>query len=323
MAADKLAENQKSYLKIRIFHNLIVNFWGHTSMLLPLIIGIVFIINQKMDLASVMFITQISSNLLWLSEGMASSISDIQKAKVSCDRVLEILSLPDESYNFIPNESEINQQDLPIVFENVSVSFNGKNVLENVNLKIPLNQFTDIIGESGSGKSTLVKSLLGLVNYSGKIYLYGKEIHSYDLCELRQKISYTPQETMLFNASISKNINYGRMEASNEEIINAAQKAYASEFIDKLQQNYDTVIGTGENALSQGQYQRISMARALLKNSPIYIFDEITSALDSYSETKIYNTILDIAKNVTIIMITHKLELISKADNVITLNKLN
>lgn len=204
MAADKLAENQKSYLKIRIFHNLIVNFWGHTSMLLPLIIGIVFIINQKMDLASVMFITQISSNLLWLSEGMASSISDIQKAKVSCDRVLEILSLPDESYNFIPNESEINQQDLPIVFENVSVSFNGKNVLENVNLKIPLNQFTVIIGESGSGKSTLVKSLLGLVNYSGKIYLYGKEIHSYDLCELRQKISYTPQETMIFNASISK-----------------------------------------------------------------------------------------------------------------------
>ncbi len=167
-----------------------------------------------------------------------------------------------------------------------------------------------LMGKSGCGKSTFLKLLMGFYQKeTGIIKLYGKEISAYPLLQLRQLITYVPQKSYLFEGTIRENIAVGSIEkehVTDEEIANAAKLAYADEFIQTFPQGYDTYLNAGGNNLSVGQRQRIAIARAFLKNSPILLMDEPSSALDAYSEKMIRKAIAELAKDKVMIMVAHQ-----------------
>lgn len=196
-------------------------------------------------------------------------------------------------------------------------------VLNNFNLSVKKGETLAIVGESGSGKSSIAKLLLGFYKInSGSIVIGGKNLSDMTLSEMRDMIAYVPQEATLFNTTIMENIRYGREEASDEEIIAAAQAANADAFIRQQPQGYDTLVGERGIRLSGGQCQRIAIARAIVKNAPILLLDEATSALDSQSESLIKNTIDEYGKSRTTIIIAHRLSTIDKADRVFRMGEL-
>ena len=202
-----------------------------------------------------------------------------------------------------------------LTFENVCFEYQpNKRVLEDISVTIPANSSIGLIGKSGAGKSTFVNLILRLYDPTeGRILLDGIDISQFGVNDLRQIIAYVPQTPLLFNASIADNIRVGNPNATEEAIIHAAKLAQAHEFITEKDKGYNTVISERGISLSGGQRQRISIARAFLKNAPILILDEATSSLDNESDCGIKNTLQDLSKGRTTIVITHRL---SSLDNI-------
>jgi ATP-binding cassette, subfamily B, bacterial len=237
------------------------------------------------------------------------------KAAVGYERIEEIL------------ETERNVKDMKgakvaprfkgkIEFENVTFGYKPDElVLNDVSFTIQPGQVAAIVGPTGAGKS----SIIGLVPrfydpVSGTIKIDGVDIRKYKQRSLRQQISFVLQETMLFRAPVWQNIAYGKPEATREEIIHAAELANASEFIDKLPDGYDTVLGERGMTLSGGQRQRIAIARAVIRDTPLLLLDEPTSGLDSASEKLVFEAIDKLMENHTSIVIAHRLSTIREAD---------
>jgi len=178
------------------------------------------------------------------------------------------------------------------------------------------------VGHSGAGKSTLVSLLPRMYDpQSGEITIDGVNIKEYTVFSLRSMISIVSQEMVLFNATVRDNIGYGKANASDEEIIAAAKKAYAWDFIAKMPQGVDTVIGDRGVKISGGERQRLSIARAMLKDSPILILDEATSNLDAKSEQLIKEGLSELMKNKTAFVIAHRLSTVQKADKIVAMDK--
>jgi len=178
-----------------------------------------------------------------------------------------------------------------------------------------------LVGHSGAGKSTLVSLLPRLYDpSSGSIKIDGRDIREYSVFSLRSLISVVSQEMVLFNATVRDNIGYGRAGASDESVISAAKKAHAWEFIEKMPQGLDTVIGDRGFKISGGERQRLSIARAFLKNSPILVLDEATSNLDSRSEQLIKDALNDLMQGKTVFVIAHRLSTVQRADQIIVLD---
>jgi ATP-binding cassette subfamily B protein len=216
-------------------------------------------------------------------------------------------------------------QDLPksqikgeVKFEEVSFQYNtGDRVLEKMNLNIEAGKTYALVGATGSGKSTLIKLLLRFYDPSeGKILLDGKNIQNIKLDDLRKVISYVHQDPFLFHGSVLDNIRYGSFDKTEEEVINAAKLAEASEFIENLPEGYYTVVGERGQKLSGGQRQRLAIARAVLKDSPIFIFDEATSSVDNETEAAIQRSLERITKNKTTLVVAHRLSTIVNADQI-------
>ena len=203
-----------------------------------------------------------------------------------------------------------------ISFSNLQFSYGGtKNDIEVDNLEIKEKTMTAIIGNSGSGKSTLMKLLAGFWDFEkGDIRIGNISIKDLSMKELNSLISYVDQNTFLFNDSIMENIRVGNKGASNEEVIEAAQKAGCHDFITELPEKYDTIAG---ERLSGGERQRIAIARAILKNSPIIILDEATSSTDVENEEKVQEALLEFTKDKTLIVITHKIDTVVNADKIV------
>jgi len=203
-----------------------------------------------------------------------------------------------------------------IEFENVSFGYKPDElVLNDVSFTIKPGQVAAIVGPTGAGKS----SIIGLVPrfydpVAGTVKIDGIDIKKFKQRSLRQQISFVMQETMLFRAPIWQNIAYGKPEATRDEIIKAAELANASEFIDKMPDGYDTVLGERGMTLSGGQRQRIAIARAVIRDTPLLILDEPTSGLDSASEKLVFEAIDRLMKNHTSIVIAHRLSTIREAD---------
>ncbi len=210
-----------------------------------------------------------------------------------------------------------------ILFENVSFKYElGDGVLSNFNLEVKPGERVGIVGHSGAGKTTITRLLLRFNDVTnGSIYIDGQDIRSITQDDLRGAISYVPQEPILFHRPIKENINYGRPEATMEEIIDVAKKAHADEFISKLPQGYDTLVGERGVKLSGGERQRVAIARAMLKNSPILILDEATSSLDSVSEHYIQEALNELMKGKTVLIVAHRLSTVQKMDRIIVLDK--
>jgi ATP-binding cassette subfamily B protein len=220
--------------------------------------------------------------------------------------------------------AKLNAGEGAVVFDSVSFTYDngeGEHVFKDFNLTIPSGQRVGIVGHSGSGKTTLTNILLRFTDIDGgMITIDNQDISKVTQESLHHAISYVAQEPMLFHRSLRENIAYGKPSATEEEIVSAANRAHASEFIEKLPQGMDTLVGERGVKLSGGQRQRIAIARAILKDSPILVLDEATSALDSESEKFIQASLSDLMKRRTSIVIAHRLSTIAKLDRIIVLD---
>lgn len=218
-------------------------------------------------------------------------------------------------------QDKFNGTDHTIVFKNVKFAYDDKPVLQDINLVLKENEVTALVGESGSGKSTLAKLLVHYYDTTkGSISIGGQEITNMSLEALNQKISYVSQEQFLFNLSILENIRVGRLNASDDEVLEAAKKAQCIEFIDNLPNGIHTMAGDGGKQLSGGQRQRIALARAIIKNAPIIVLDEATAFTDPENEEKVDAAIKEVVRGKTLLVIAHKLPSVMNADQICVMN---
>lgn len=249
---------------------------------------------------------------------MGQYIPSLTSWLVNAERVLEFLELPEES---LRNCSDYNTANVPaqadVEFDNITFAYEGQeqNIFDGYSAAFTMGKSYAITGESGRGKSTLMKLLMGFYRISGgSIRIGGHDIYELGLENTRKLIAYIPQEPYMFHDTVRENIRNGNPAASDEEIIRAAKKANAHDFILQLENGYDTILGERGNTLSGGQRQRVAIARAILKNAPVIILDEATSALDNESEQLIQQSINDMKDGRLILMIAHRPSTIATAD---------
>ena len=213
-------------------------------------------------------------------------------------------------------------RNMNIEFENVHFSYHKAKVIDGISLKIPEKSLTAFVGPSGSGKTTLTRLIARFWDPDkGSVKIGGRNIRDYDIDTLMSQISIVFQDVYLFNDTIYNNIRIGREDASRDEIIAAAKAAQCHEFIEALPDKYETMVGEGGNTLSGGEKQRISIARAILKDAPIILLDEATASLDPENELFIQQAINDLIKNKTVIIIAHRLHTIQAADKIAVIDK--
>ena len=256
---------------------------------------------------------------------LATLNMSIYQGTAAAKRVFKLI---DEKVQ-IKNEKslpEIKIKNANIKFDNVSFQYKtGKDsAVKNIDLNIQGEKITALVGHSGAGKSTIMNLIPRFYQQqTGKIFIDEQSIDQVSLYSLRNKISLVSQDIVLFDDSVENNIKYARFDASDDEIKKACQLAAADEFIESLPEKYKTAIGENGVRLSGGQKQRLSIARAILKDSPIILLDEATSSLDTESEEKVQNAIFNLTKNKTTLVIAHRLSTIKKADNIIVMKEGN
>lgn len=256
--------------------------------------------------------------------GLTEIYASIQKAIGATERVFEIIDEEGEEVDTEnENKSQLARLNGSIEFKNLSFSYPTREeitVLNNISFKAEPGQHIAVVGPSGAGKSTLTSLLFRFYHpTSGEILIDNKPIQDYSLTELRNQMAIVPQDVMLFGGSIRENIAYGKPDATDAEVAEAAEKANAKEFIEKFPEKYDTLVGERGVQLSGGQRQRIAIARAVLKDPSILILDEATSSLDSESEKLVQNALEKLMEGRTSIVIAHRLSTIRKADKILVL----
>ena len=256
---------------------------------------------------------------LWSFAGIVRAFydgfADAQEMALIMDTPYEIIEKDTENFKNIKGE---------VVFDDVNYIYQNNNnkVLNNFSLKIPPGQKIAIVGSSGAGKTTFVRLLMRLFDItSGKILIDGVDISKIFQKKLREQVSFVPQDPVLFHRSLMENIRYGKRDATDEEVLNAAKLAHCDKFIDLLPLKYETFVGERGVKLSGGERQRVAIARAILKNSPILILDEATSSLDSHSEALIQDALVKLIEGKTTIVIAHRLSTIRQMDRIIVLDK--
>jgi len=244
-----------------------------------------------------------------------------QPGLVAAERIFEFLDAPTEIRDR-PGARRFAGLERAIAFEDVTFAYReGEPVLRGVSLVVPKGTVTALVGPSGAGKSTLV-DLLGRFyeTGSGSVTLDGVDVREMCLADLRRQLGVVSQETVLFHDTVRANIAYGRPEASFEEIVRAAHAAHAHEFVAAMPHGYDTVVGERGAHLSGGQRQRIAIARAILRDPPILVFDEATSELDSESERLVQEAIESLLRGRTVIVVAHRLSTVRRADQIVVLD---
>ena len=257
--------------------------------------------------------------ILGPARGLASINARLQQGIAAGENVFELIDEDKEN-----DKGNINNLNLEnnIVFENVSFLYSNNNspVIKNINLEIKAGEFIALVGMSGCGKSTLVNLIPRLYNpSSGKIKIDNIDTMDLTLNALRKNMSYVGQDTILFNDTVKNNITYGQNSIDESSIISALEKSYSLEFVNEMPNGINTIIGENGVLLSGGQRQRLAIARAFLKDSPVLIFDEATSSLDSVSEKCIQKALDELKIGKTTIIIAHRLSTVEKANNIIVM----
>ncbi len=242
---------------------------------------------------------------------------------VGANRVFKILDA-EPSIKEIKSAPNLNMKKGNIKFEEVNFSYPNTQdqAIKNINMSVEGGSTVALVGHSGAGKSTIMNLLPRFYDpKNGSVYIDEQNIRSITLSSLRKSISMVSQDIILFDDTVHANIAYANMSASKEEIKKACDFAAATEFIEKLPKKFETMIGENGVRLSGGQKQRISIARAVLKNSPIILLDEATSSLDADSEEKVQNAVMNLTKNKTTLVIAHRLSTIIRADKIVVMNQ--
>lgn len=253
--------------------------------------------------------------------GHIEVISDAVHVLQNLDNIMNKFEKIEEAKFIDQDASDIVLKHYDIEFKNVDFAYGEKKVLQNLTFRIPENTTTAIIGPSGGGKSTICNLITRFYDVNnGKITIDGIDVRNFKCDSLLSQISMVFQNVYLFNDTIKNNIKFGKANATEEEIINAAKKARCHDLIMSLPKGYDTLVGEGGSSLSGGEKQRISIARAILKDAPIIILDEATASIDPENEHYIQEAIRALTKGKTIITIAHRLKTIENADQILVIN---
>lgn len=271
------------------------------------------------DFALILGLSMETGHLMWFT---MSEIDELNKAVGKCKQSLNALMLPLEIED-APNAAQLICTKGKITFEHVRFHYKGtKPLYDNLSIEIPSGQKVGLVGYSGGGKSTFVNLILRLYDVTnGAILIDDQNIKTVTQDSLRASIAMIPQDPSLFHRSLMDNIRYGRLDASNEEVLQAAQKAHAHEFIEKLPEGYASLVGERGVKLSGGQRQRIAIARAILKNAPILILDEATSQLDSVTENVIQQSLWKLMQGKTTVVIAHRLSTLLHMDRILVFHE--
>ncbi len=319
--SDKVGEYQIRANLLRSLGGMITGIIGVLGPVLITWYGVMEIVNGNLTLGQYFAFSQWTMRLLGPARQLVMLMFGIQFSLGAAERVFEVLEEPTE------DDGKQGLEELPddfqgdIEFKDVVFGYDdNEDVLKGINLHVPASNVVALVGLSGAGKSTLAKLLLRFYPLrAGKILIDGMDISQVKLGSLRDKIGFIDQDTFLFDTTVKENILYGKPQATEDEIIEAAKAANAHEFITELPEGYNTLIGERGVKLSGGQKQRISVARTFLKDPKILMLDEATSSLDSQSESAIHDALDKLMKGRTTIIISHRLATLQKADKICVL----
>ena len=319
--SDELRDTRINSYKVLSYFNSSVNFFTNITNLTLLGCGTLLIVTNELTLSDlVAFLLYVNLFMKPLLR-MTVFAEMYQRGMAGFARFHEIITTPEE---IVDAENAVACEAIKgeIVFDNVTFGYlDGQKVLKNINLRIAPGEKVAFVGTTGAGKTTIANLLLRFYEpEQGRILLDGIDINKYQQQSLRKQIGLVQQDVFLFSDSVSFNIAYGKWDAKESEIVEAAKNAAADEFIGRLQQGYATEIGERGVKLSGGQKQRIAIARVFLKNPPVLILDEATSALDTRTEKQIQGALDKLSQNRTTLIIAHRLSTIMNADRIVVLN---
>ena len=283
-----------------------------------IVVGSSLILKEKIDLFTYILYLIAASRLYDPLSGAMANMAELFGVNLQVKRLKEIQEYPLEN-----GQTEYHTKGYDVIFDPVKFSYEtGKTVLKDVSFTAKQGQVTALVGPSGGGKSTIAKLAAKFYDVDGgKITLGGADIAKIDPVALMKDFSIVFQDVVLFNNTIMENIRVGRKGASDEDVIAAAKAAKCHDFIEKLPQGYQTVIGENGSTLSGGECQRLSIARALLKDAPVILLDEATASLDVDSETQIQEAISELVSGKTVLVIAHRMRTIEAADQIVVLDK--
>lgn len=284
---------------------------------LLVIAALLFYLDKSMTLSRCMLMLIASFMIYKELENAGNMSAMLQMMDASMDKANSV----DETPVMDIDGANIRPADSSIVFDNVEFSYGEKKILDRVSFTIPANTTTAIVGPSGGGKTTLCSLISRFWDVEGgTITIGGHDVKEYKLDSLMKNISMVFQNVYLFQDTIENNIKFGKPDATHEEVVEAAKKACCHNFILNLPDGYDTVVGEGGGTLSGGEKQRISIARAMLKDAPIILLDEATASVDPENEADLQRAIEALTHNKTIVMIAHRLKTVKHADQILVLN---
>jgi subfamily B ATP-binding cassette protein MsbA len=296
-------------------------FMSSVVIIIVLWFGGRLVLGDNPTISAAIFITYIVifSQIIPPAKTFASGYYSMQKGIASAERIFEILDA-EEVIEEKPNAINIKTFNEGIEYKNVFFRYQNEFVLKNINCRIDKGKIIALVGQSGGGKSTFADLLPRFYDTTeGEILIDGKSIKDYRINDVRGLTGIVTQEPILFNDTVFNNISFGKEDATLEDVVNAARVANAHEFIEKMEQGYQSNIGDRGTKLSGGQRQRLSIARAVLRNPPILILDEATSSLDTESERLVQDALAKVMSNRTSIVIAHRLSTIIYADEIFVL----
>ena len=287
------------------------------SSVLILIATVAFFLNGTISLANALMAVIVAFLIFSQIKSAGSGVSALRLTGSSIDHANQVDGIPEMDEKGKAQHPKAHD----ISFEHVSFSYDRKPILKDVSITIPDKTTTAIVGPSGSGKTTLCNLIARFWDVDGgAVRIGGIDVKDYTLESLMDQVSMVFQKVYLFADTIENNIKFGRPDATHDQVVEAAKKACCHEFIQSLPDGYDTVIGEGGATLSGGEKQRISIARAMLKDAPIIIFDEATANVDPENEDKLQKAMEALMKDKTILMIAHRLKTVQKADQILVLD---
>ena len=284
-----------------------------------MIIGSYLALDGTIAVGSYSVLVFLTQRFLWPFTTLGETVDLFERSMASTKRILDLLDTP-QKIKDNKNSIILNDFNHDIKFKNINFHYlESKPIFDNLNLTIKKNSLVGIVGQTGSGKTTIIKLLLRFYDtISGSVNIGSNEIKNIKIKNLRENIGYVSQDIFMFDGSIKDNIAYPNI-GDNDKVVTAAKQSQAHEFIIKLENGYDTLIGERGQKLSEGQKQRIAIARAIYKNPPILIFDEATSSVDNETELLLQKALYNISKDRTTIVIAHRLSTVRNADNIFVL----
>ncbi len=322
MQALALESKNKSMNLARVqslFGPLMIALIGISNLVVVYVGGLMYINGTLKSIGTIAEFILYINMLTWPVASLGWISSMVQEAEASQKRINEFLKIEPEIKNNNPEKSKI---DGTIIFDNVSFTYEDTNItaLQNISFTIHKGETLAILGKTGSGKSTILSLISRMYDVSnGTIKIDKQEISQLNLFDLRNSIGIVPQDAFLFSDTIKNNIKFGKEDASHEEVITAAKNAVVHENIQGFNKEYDTILGERGITLSGGQKQRVSIARAIIKNPPILLFDDCLSAVDTETEEAILNNLSTICKDKTTIIVSHRVSSAKNADKIIIL----